>query len=281
MNLSELQSFTMMKSMRSVLLLLFPLSLITALGCSKNKVAESKSVSFDSAYLERYIPLRADIDTPSLHVMISYVYPSGDDMLTEIFNGLLLGDSLMDSSSPENAMEGYAQMLGEDYRSNNAEANLQGLPSDLLDYIYKQENTIAYCDTGLISTRINTYTYEGGAHPENTVRFANILRTTGKVLEERDIFKIDYAERLSALIIGQLVHDFGKTTPAELDAIGFFNAEEIQPNGNFMIDDKGLTYCFNEYQIAAYARGAVYVRLGYDVLAPLLRDDSPLKRYLP
>lgn len=157
MNLSELQSFTMMKSMRSVLLLLFPLSLITALGCSNNKAAESKSVSFDSAYLERYIPLRADIDTPSLHVVISYVYPSGDDMLTEIFNGLLFGDSLMDSSSPENAMEGYAQMLGEDYRSNNAEANLQGLPSDLLDYIYKQENTIAYCDTGLISTRINTY----------------------------------------------------------------------------------------------------------------------------
>ncbi len=281
MNLLVLSSGIMTKYIRLALLLLFPLSLAIAMGCDRKKGAEAELLAFDSAHLEQYIPLRTDTDRPALQVIIKYVYPSEDKVLTEIFNGLLFGDSLMDAPSPVDAMEGFVRVLGEDYRSNNAEASLQGLPADLLDYVYKIENTIAYCDTGMVATRINIYTYEGGAHPENTVRFANVLRSSGKVLEERDIFKGDYTERLSALIVEQLVRDFGKSSPSELDAIGFFNAEEIQPNGNFMADDKGLTYCFNEYQIAAYARGAVYVRLGYDVLAPLLRDDSPLKRYIP
>lgn len=250
------------------------------MGCKKKKNIESDSLTFDTAYLQQDIPLREGGDVPSLQIEISYVYPSSDKMLTEVFNGLLFGDSLMDSPTPEEAMESFVQFLVQDYRSNNAEANLQGLPTDLLDYTYKIENTIAYCDSTLISTCISRYMYEGGAHPENTIQFLNIVRSTGKVLEERDIFKRGYTESLSTLIVDRLVQDLGKTTASELDAIGFFNAEEIQPNGNFMIDDKGLTYCFNEYQIAAYAKGAIYVHLDYQVLAPLLKEDSPLKNYL-
>jgi len=66
--------------------------------------------------------------------------------------------------------------------------------------------------------------------------------------------------------------------PKDLETIGFFSIDEIAPNDNFSISDEGLTYYFNEYEIAAYVVGLTEVTLSYDEIKRLLRDDSPLLR---
>ena len=55
-----------------------------------------------------------------------------------------------------------------------------------------------------------------------------------------------------------------------------FSIDEIFPNGNFLIDDNGITYTFNEYEIAAYVVGATNVHLPYEEIQYLLKKESPI-----
>jgi hypothetical protein len=63
---------------------------------------------------------------------------------------------------------------------------------------------------------------------------------------------------------------------AELENIGFFNLDEISSNNNFYADEIGITYTFNEYEIAAYVVGPVTIQIPYDKIRHLLRRESPV-----
>lgn len=259
--------------------LLLPLLLLT-LSCKKKRQVESDALVFDSISTDQFIPLRAEVDSPALHVSLLYAYPAGDQPMTEIFNSLFFGDSLK-QMEPSKAMEAFLEILKNDYRADNAMANIEAFPASLLDYEYYQRNDIAYADSILLAMQLTRNSYEGGVHPENQILYYNICRKNGEILHETHLFKEPYVEELSKIILTKLMQMFDKTNPQELDAEGFFNAEEIQPNDNFLVTNTGLKYCFNEYQIAAYAKGPIYVELSFEELLPVLNPDSPIKHLLP
>ena len=66
----------------------------------------------------------------------------------------------------------------------------------------------------------------------------------------------------------------------ELENIGYFSIEEIFPNGNFLIDEKGITYTFNEYEIAAYVVGPTHVCIPFEEISYLLKGDSPISKFI-
>ena len=77
-------------------------------------------------------------------------------------------------------------------------------------------------------------------------------------------------------MVDQIAKQNNVANNKELENIGFFSIDEIFPNGNFMVDETGITYSFNEYEIAAYVVGATHVQLPYKEIRHLLRDDSPI-----
>ena len=85
-----------------------------------------------------------------------------------------------------------------------------------------------------------------------------------------------YEEKLAQLLVDQIAKQNNVANNKELENIGFFSIDEIFPNGNFMVDETGITYSFNEYEIAAYVVGATHVQLPYKEIRHLLRDDSPI-----
>ena len=68
--------------------------------------------------------------------------------------------------------------------------------------------------------------------------------------------------------------------PKDLENIGFFSVEEIFPNGNFLVDEDGITYTFNEYEIAAYVVRETNVFLPYAEILYLLKKDSPIAKLI-
>ena len=46
------------------------------------------------------------------------------------------------------------------------------------------------------------------------------------------------------------------------------------------VDETGITYSFNEYEIAAYVVGVTNVHLPYKEIRYLLRDDSPISQLI-
>jgi hypothetical protein len=117
--------------------------------------------------------------------------------------------------------------------------------------------------------------YKGGAHNAHQYTNRVVDLRTGRRITENEIFVDDYQDALAKIIIDGIALANNVEVP-ELENIGFFDINEIYPNRNFHIDETGITYTFNEYEIAAYVVGPVSVKIPYEKIGHLLRRESPV-----
>ena len=90
----------------------------------------------------------------------------------------------------------------------------------------------------------------------------------------------NYQDNLARILVDQIAKQNNVSDAKELENIGFFSVDEIFPNGNFLVDETGITYSFNEYEIATYVVGVTNAHLPYKEIRYLLRDDSPISQLI-
>lgn len=248
-------------------------------GC-KNAKNDHKMrlLSFDTLYTYNNIDVYTHPDAPQMKVTVEYIFPNNDEEILNTFNEKMFGAKGVVGNAGK-ALNNYVAFLESYYRNNADSTEAVHLPEELLAKTFHLCNEIAYQDTMFVSGRIDKILYEGGIHPSNEITLFTIDRHTGKTLNERDLFVNGYQESLSKLLVTALQEKYRKENPEDLEPEGFFNTEEISSNGNFMLDDKGILYCFNEYEIATYALGAIFIRIDYATLSPILSPDSPAHFY--
>ncbi|MDR2792007.1 MAG: DUF3298 and DUF4163 domain-containing protein [Tannerellaceae bacterium] len=137
-------------------------------------------------------------------------------------------------------------------------------------YYEHRRDTILYNQDDILSFAVYVSAFTGGAHGYETTSFYSLRVGTAERITERDIFAEDSEKEIADLIVKEICVQYGVDTPIALEEKGFFNVNEIFPNGNFYLDDKGITYVFNTYEIAAYAVGAIEVHLPYAKIKHLL-----------
>ena len=143
-------------------------------------------------------------------------------------------------------------------------------------YFEMSSDDIAYNKNDILSYTVNFENYTGGAHGAHSFTNHVIDMKTGNLIKEDDIFIEGFQEDLAQILIDRIAKQNTVENPKELENIGFFSIDEIFPNGNFLIDDNGITYTFNEYEIAAYVVGATNVHLPYEEIQYLLKKESPI-----
>ncbi|MDB5239620.1 MAG: hypothetical protein JWP57_245 [Spirosoma sp.] len=139
----------------------------------------------------------------------------------------------------------------------------------------KMQADTLYTSAKALTVRMETYAYTGGAHPNSNRALYMFDRETGHTLSMTD-----------------LVSD----TTALLDVVerAFRRQQEIRPHTNleehgyFLRDGRfflpaniglsraGMVFCYNPYEIAAYAVGPIEVTVPYAQLSGILRSDGPL-----
>ena len=161
-----------------------------------------------------------------------------------------------------------------------AQARIDGYKSDVEDFIdeYDEDQSWMFnwefdinggfqgaCESrNLQSYCMSSTDYTGGAHGMYGESYTVFDMKTGEVVKEQDLFIDDYEEDLAVLIGESLYDDLDEET---WDAI----YEEPAPNGNFFVDETGVTWVYNPYEIAPYAMGAIPVTVTWDNLKPYLR----------
>lgn len=118
---------------------------------------------------------------------------------------------------------------------------------------------------GYIPYRSDTYNYTGGAHGGRTVLCRNFNFKSGEAASEDDIFKENYEEKLTALLVEKAVEYVGEENAEVLWK------EEIKPNGNFVLSKEGILYIFNQYEIAPYAAGVIELDIPWDEVADIVK----------
>ena len=269
------------------LVVLFLISVFVS-GCNiGTKKTTDNDVTFDSISVDKTYHLLENLENPNCNLQINFTYPAkydNKDILKKIqqqFVYSYFGDGY-ENLSPEEATAKYTEDYLNNYKDLEDEYKAEVAKADetpvgaWFSYFEMSSNDIAYNKNDILSYTINFENYTGGAHGAHSFTNHVIDMKTGNLIKEDDIFIEGFQEDLAQILIDRIAKQNTVENPKELENIGFFSIDEIFPNGNFLIDDNGITYTFNEYEIAAYVVGATNVHLPYEEIQYLLKKESPI-----
>ena len=260
--------------------------LLFAMAC-KNKPAEtSDALTLQNASLATNAFMNNDTAGLELSLTLAVEYPAdyADQAILDKVRHQVIIDYFPEGADttfadPDALLAAYV----DDYKrfffeSESAYADVSG-EEDYFDaepWYNDQKLLVRYNEGDLFSYTVATDRYSGGAHGEK--KFVNrvIDLKTGLKVTENELFTEEAKPMIVEMIQRQLLDEHGLKTVEELEEIGYFDVSEMNLNTNFFISKKGLTYTFNEYEIASYAVGASDVTLTFKSLAGFLKEGHPL-----
>ena len=257
------------------------------IGCNTGtKIDVENYIRFDSLCVDKAYHLLEVETNPKCSLQINFVYPT-DYINREIlrlvqqqFISSFFGDEYM-NLSPKDAAEHYANNFIKEYKAEeeNFKMELENHEFDTVESWYTcnktSNNQIVYNRNDLLSFVVYKDSYYGGAHGSHQYSNRVVDLKTGQQITENEIFVDDYPDDLAKIIVHGIAMA-NKVEITELENIGFFNVSEIYPNKNFYVDETGITYTYNESDIAAYVVGPVSVKIPYEQIRYLLRKESPV-----
>ncbi|MDR1781284.1 MAG: DUF3298 and DUF4163 domain-containing protein [Tannerella sp.] len=263
-------------------------SLIAAMFCCSGGSGQptANRIAFDSIAVDTTMHFIINVDTTYNTLKFTFVYPVSAensatlDNLKVQFVSSFFGEEYA-TLTPQNAAREFTDdhfMVHAEEWAENHEAY------EDMDYSESTSetflgNAVKYNSDGIISVVFQRYSYTfGAAHGGSFFLGAVFDAATGSQIEENDVFIDDYHDELARIIVEQLLESHNadtESTPGETD---FFDLSEIRPNKNFYVDNEGITYIYNEYEIAPYAYGAISVMVPFEKVRHLLRPESVISK---
>ena len=176
------------------------------------------------------------------------------------------------------------------YRGEAAEMVTEPVPSpaDSADFeayqaslrFDSQRNLVVLCQEGhLLSVRLLSYEYSGGAHGSFGSEVRSFDLRTGRALRFDDIFRPEARQQLLPLLDRGVRHTLGLSATEPLREQLLVDKIHVTPN--VCLTPGGVLFVYPPYDIAAYALGEVTVFLPLATVRPLLREGLPLPRLGP
>lgn len=284
-----------MKKIYSLATLFLFLGLFLCLGSygctssTKKEAADSTSIQdrwknpseWDSILISTtYFDFPQTKSGSSVEVNIRFLYPKADTALQQVFCKTFFGEDYA-RLLPSEAMKRYIEEVKSEYLFG---ADSLGFTPDELATMKSElslENKIFYSDSLVLSIQKDLYTYSAGAaHGLHGTGYYNIDLQRKGILSEGDLFVDGYSTELTKIIQSHLLKTYGKKTAQELEQSEGIYVSDLTPNDNFAIGAKGLTYCYNPYEIAPYAMGIIEIFIPYEALTNILRPGSLLHHYI-
>ncbi len=266
----------------------------------KGIALKENQVEFDTLIVEAKQYLNNDTTNPFCELNVHFVYPVASSManlerMQQLFIRHTFGQEYVDFT-PEKAVEQYKKDFLKNYEAdaNVFKEKLQGLGNEStvlsqgFDSQHEEElksdefysyheilsNKVHFNKNSLLSFQLHRTNNKGGSASYSSYNNYVINLQTGDLVTENDLFVAGYDVALQQLFATKLLQQNDVETIYELEELGYFGIEEIMPNRNFLIDDKGVTYIFNKGEYSAYLLDAPEVLIPFDNLRMLLRKNT-------
>ncbi len=106
--------------------------------------------------------------------------------------------------------------------------------------------------------------FSGGAHGYYHIFFKNFDLKNKKTLELKDIFKDPAKMKWNQLLSSYFDND---------DQKEMLLVDKIPVNNNFYIDEEGISFVYNQYEITAYAAGVITISIPYADIKSFLKPE--------
>jgi hypothetical protein len=175
--------------------------------------------------------------------------------------------------SPELLMENIVFDFFQSYRE--ATDGIEGIQHFAsFNWTKKLSMNIRYNENHIISIGFEKYGYTGGAHGINIMKYVVLDMHQNKRLELEDIFGEDYQLQLIKLLDKKLRRINGILPDENLRDAGFL-VDQMEISDNFYVNNEGIGFFYNVYQISPYAAGSTELFLPFAELKNILKADIP------
>lgn len=280
---------------RNRLFLMLPLlAFLLSFACNPesggNSIKSDTGILFDTLRIVERYHLNGDTANPFCNLSVDFIYPvSGTEVdsarLQQFFVQSMFGTPY-DTLAPADAIKAYVQNYianyvadAETYQESTDEMDELNVFMDSTDvafysYFESLEDSIVYNRQNVLSFQVKQSNYKGGATSYETYRNFVLNLKTGKQITEADIFIAGYDSAIRQLIIASLLNQANVKSVGELEELGYFGIEDIMPNHNFLLNERGIIYTFNKGEYSAYQLDAPQVVIPYDAVLSLLKENS-------
>lgn len=253
-------------------------SLLLTVGASLFSCSEiyDEKVGIDTINISRTMPLSSDRDSPTCKINLSVIYFNKKDTVSSSINRTIerklfemqdLGIKQAADSFTTKYTKEYVSYLTPFYKEDRKNGSTQSW----YDYRYTLKTEIKYGRSGTIIYIYNEELFEGGAHGIIQRKVMNFDRKTGRLIELKDIFVPGYEKRLNNVLLQGLKNKVGAKDIDELHDSGYLYSMDMFPSGNFMLENAGITFIYNPYEIAPYEKGQTEIFVDYSDIDDLMK----------
>ena len=259
-------------------------------SCQNTETAKPAKVS--SIQADTLVALKAGEEaSPKCKVSIDYMYlEAGDekDSISAIINSKIQSIAFGDTYGKMDPKEAIPAVVGKytkDYRDKLTkfyEADIHNgvKPEDIpawYNYQYEITSELSLNNDSIWNFSVSTFMDTGGAHPNTTIKWANLLAKSGKVLTKDVVFRKDKEKEIINLILKHLIDEVNQRL--ETDTIT--SIEGLKQNGalldvdlyipdNFLLLEDRVSFLYNRYDIAPYSMGEFIIDVPYAEIETML-----------
>lgn len=142
-------------------------------------------------------------------------------------------------------------------------------PDEAIGWEADIEGQISFEDDRLLTLKLETYIFTGGAHGLSSIRYLNFDKKTGEELSIEELFtNVTALERLAEEAFRAAK---GIPAGAGINDTGFmFEEDRFSLPENMGFTPQGLELLYNPYEVASYADGPISLVLPMERITPLL-----------
>ena len=217
-------------------------------------------------------------ERPAARIEIMLIYPekSGNESLNTALDLTITSFMLNDSMAikdPELLIENITFDFFQSYRkATDGVPNIEKTAS--FNWLKKMTMEVMYNENNLLSLRLDKYGYTGGAHGVSIARYRVFNLQTGAPIDLQEIFIDGYEEELTRILDKKLRRLNGIGSGENLLESGFL-VDSLAYTDNFYVNNDGIGFFYNVYEIAAYATGSTELFCSFYDLKGILRKDHP------
>lgn len=271
-----------------VAILTFCVLLGSLVSCN-HQPTDGVLVTFDTLVVDTICPLFKNYEKPACHICISMECPKSEDasaaasverFIAELPKDGTFGEiseGKIDKMATAYVDSYITKYLKEGHDAIDSYGEEMSAAATWMSYEEMVEGKTIYNADGFICYQVRISSYTGGAHGNTNVVNGVLDMKNGTPLCLADLFSEASLSDLNNLVRMVLVEQNECETIEELISKEiFFSVNDIEVTENFYVNEAGITWLYDPYDIAPYVVGEVSVTLPWDKVYPLLSADSPV-----
>lgn len=249
-------------------------SIALTLSCQEKSSSGEKSESLPRILVHEVFVSYDNCEKDSAACTYVYIeYPEFSDTTKSDLNNLI-ADKLRNTASNyfrEESVGGTFEHIAHSF-IKDYQSFVIDFPGYQIGWYVRVFSEITYESEGILSFRIDSESYTGGAHPNSTTEFFVIDKNTNRELATADI--ISDTSQFKILLELEFRRIKGMSSEQSFADRGFYiNDGDFLLNNNIGISDEKVMVHFNPYEIAPYSEGATTVEMNKSDMQEFLKVE--------